>query len=109
MQGLKIATTSKLNQESLYLPTFYLAPAVYRAKNIAWLDVEQREYRYRKGNENTSMKDCLPWEEISRKAKKCSNKCLPVTMQFMWKENVDLPRCQNIMDHRCMFEQIWQV
>ena len=68
--------------------------------------MEQKDWRFKKGNENTNVKvqDCLPtMQDI------CPNKCLPVTLQHMWKDNVDLPRCQNIMDHRCMFEQIWQV
>ena len=101
---MKIATTNKLSQ-SLKPPTFHLVPVGYGAKHLAALYVEQREWRYRDGNENTNVRvqDCIPWKEI------CSNNCLPVTIQYLWKEKIDLPRCQNIMDHYCMWEQFKKV
>lgn len=94
-----------MNQAWFTIPTFHLVPVIYGAKTTAKLYVEQREWRYQEGNENTTVKvlNCIPWEDI------CPNKCKSVTLQYMWKENVDLPRCQNIMDHWCMLGQIFKV
>ena len=88
-----------------------MIPVGLKAKNSAWLDVEQREWRYRKGNDsgNVTMESCVPWEEISRKAVNCLNKCLPVIAQYLWKEKVDIPRCQTLMDQECMFTSISKV
>ena len=89
-------------------PQFHLVPVVFGAKTEAILNVEQEEWHFQKGNDSTdvTIADCLPWEELSKKATNCSNKCLPVVFQFLWNEAIDRPRCQNVEDHMCMMGTI---
>ena len=94
--------------EKYGFPHFHLVPVVFEAKTEVILNVEQEEWHYQKGNDSTkvTIADCLPWEELSRKAINCSNKCLPVVYQFLWKETIDRQRCHNVEDHMCMMVTI---
>ena len=87
-------------------PTFHAVPAEFKTINSAFIEVEQEEWDYQYGNDKQDLKfeDCRAWEDFVRMAKKCPNKCLPVNLQFLWKESVDRPRCNNGSDHSCMVE-----
>ena len=91
--------------------TFHNIPIGFEITNKAFFHVEKEEWQYHIGNEdqNVGYEDCLPWEAALNLTSHCSNKCLPVNLQYLWKENVDRPRCQNIMDHFCMLLQISKV
>ena len=66
-------------------PTYHSIPVEYGATTTGVLNVEKREWRYRQGNDetNATFEHCVPWDEITRKAVHCSNKCLPVIFQHM--------------------------
>ena len=92
------------------VPVFHLVPVTFEAKNVALVDVAQEEWHYQKGNDSTNitMEECLPWESISKKAKDCSTKCLPVVFQHLWEDKNDRLRCHNKSDHFCMVQTIEQ-
>ena len=70
--------------------------------------MEIEEWNYHKGSDDidATMEDCFPWEELSKMAIDCSNKCLPVVVQYLWKEKANQPRCHKGTDHMCMMKII---
>ena len=105
---MSIATFNQLERTVGVLPPFHNVPVKNGTKTLAELSVEQEEWHYFNGNDKTdvTMENCYPWEELSRKAIDCPNKCLPVIFQYLWKEKFNRPRCLNGTDHMCMKENI---
>ena len=64
-------------------PTLKPIPVEYGKSYTAFLITTREELVYQHGNpkENLKIADCLSWETASNRAKKCSNKCVPVVMQ----------------------------
>ena len=87
-------------------PTFHAVPAEFKTINTALIEVGQEEWHYQDGNDKQDLKfeDCWSWKDFAKMATKCPNKCLPVNLQYVWKEGVNRPRCNNGSDHLCMVE-----
>ena len=93
-----------MNQD--HKPKFHAVPAEFNTINQAFVEVEQEEWYFQEGNDKEDLKfeDCWSWEDYAKMASKCRNKCLPVNFQYLWKESVNRPRCNNGSDHFCMVE-----
>ena len=77
----------------------------YGRSYSASLRAERERMIYLDGNskENLTMADCWTWEDASRTANKCLNKCLPVIYQgFFEGSNKIIPKCHSPVDHFCM-------
>ena len=92
----------------LIRPTLHSIPVSFSTKNLAMLDVEREEWNYHKGSDNidATMEDCFPWKDLSGVSFGCSNICLPVIVQYLWKEKPNRPRCHKEADHMCMMDII---
>ena len=80
-------------------------------QNQAFMVVSQEEKSYQKGNAQKDIKfsDCLPWEDLSKLATQCVNKCLPVILQRFYEEESYVPKCHVGIEHQCMSYTMWQV
>ena len=78
-------------------------PITFGRINKGVMNVEQEEWNYLTGNEEKiQFKDCLSWKKLTKLAKNCTCKCLPVNLQYIWEEKVNRQKCQNGSDHQCM-------